>query len=305
MVGALALMLVFTVPAPAANTITILTPANGSYLVASVPLAFVFSPNQIEQPKCSIDFEPLNDCTSPWYPAAFPADGPHSYQVYSEFSIGNPIQHIAYSSVTVDTIEPSLSIIAPAPGAAIDTSEPDIAFTVEGGSVECRFDDQDYVPCETGAGFGAGPLPKGSHVFWVRATDRAGNVTEQSSAFTINDPKNFFSTPSEATFAASGGKPKHRKFLAKLTIKIVLPVGIAPFNACVGEAIASLKAQPKLAKEYIKKAPLKVSGANCLVRAKIKLPSNYKGKRLVAKVTFRGNAAIGRFNISATLKKKI
>jgi arylsulfatase A-like enzyme len=129
------------------------------------------------------DFQP---CDSPKSYDSF-ADGPHSFDVRATDPVGNVDQTPASSSFTVDTASPETTIDS-GPAGPTNNPTPTFAFSSSepGSSFECRVDSGSYASC-------ASPMttPKladGSHTFYVRASDPAGNAdqTPGSRDFTVD-----------------------------------------------------------------------------------------------------------------------
>ncbi len=105
------------------------------------------------------------------------ADGVYSNTAKMDFA-HLQVRRISSATVTTarDTIAPIVTIVN-APIATAATS-PTFFFTVASGgtatSAECRVDSGPFVPCASS--FTTLPLANGNHVFYVRATDAAGNV---------------------------------------------------------------------------------------------------------------------------------
>ncbi len=96
-----------------------------------------------------------------------------------------------------DTTAPTVTI---APAATTPTDSADIAFRANEPDVTfaCRLDGADYAACSSPAhlgGLGAGP-----HTFWVRATDKAGNVGQPASVSWTYTPPD--TTPPKVTITA-------------------------------------------------------------------------------------------------------
>lgn len=135
---------------------------------------------------CSLDSAAPAACVSP---ATFAAgDGLHTFSVRAIDRAGRgddtPAEHVW----TVDTIPPTTTITKAPPAAdnselvvfSFSSNEANVAF-------DCSLDNgQNYAPCTSDTQFG--PLADGTHVFAVRARDRAGNVdsTPAIHAWTID-----------------------------------------------------------------------------------------------------------------------
>jgi len=141
--------------------------------------------------ECSVDhgtpaYGPCTTASS--HTAAGPlADGSYHFRVRATDAAGN--RATAVQDFSVDSEAPSLSIDSGPAGPTNDTT-PSFQFTAEAGAtVECSIDQAapPYGPCTSATTHALGtPLPEGTHVFRVRATDSGGNHAVVSRTFTID-----------------------------------------------------------------------------------------------------------------------
>jgi RNA polymerase sigma factor (sigma-70 family) len=98
-----------------------------------------------------------------------------------------------------DTTAPDVTITA-GPGATTQTDSADIAFQANEANVSfaCRLDEADYAACSSPAHLAG--LGAGSHTFFVRATDKAGNVGQPASVGWTYTPPD--ATPPKVTIAS-------------------------------------------------------------------------------------------------------
>lgn len=135
---------------------------------------------------CRLDAGPWAWCTSPAVFSSL-ADGPHTFEVRATGSAGTSDQTPASRSWTVDGTAPQTTITG-GPPAQSGSGAASFAFTSSepGGSFECRVDTGDWSFCASPADVTG--LAAGSHTFYVRATDAAGNTdaSPASRAWTVD-----------------------------------------------------------------------------------------------------------------------
>lgn len=150
---------------------------------------FAFSAESGASVRCSIDQGTREwvDCTTPTShtPAEPLTHGTWTFRVQARDAAQNETE--VSRTIVVDTAAPSLSIDS-GPRGPTNIATPTFGFTAEpGASVQCSIDQGTpaYGGC-TSARSHTATLTDGSYVFHVQATDDAGNVTEQSRAFTVD-----------------------------------------------------------------------------------------------------------------------
>ncbi|MCW5809312.1 MAG: hypothetical protein KIT31_43565, partial [Deltaproteobacteria bacterium] len=122
---------------------------------------------------CSVDGEDPGPCTSPHTRTL--GDGAHAFSVRAIDPAGNSDDSPAEHLWSIDTVAPDTAItMGPPPNDnsvtvkfAFEATEPNTTF-------ECAIDASSFSPCTSGAT--VGPFSDGTHVFSVRARDRAGNI---------------------------------------------------------------------------------------------------------------------------------
>ncbi len=131
---------------------------------------------------CSIDGGPAEPCASPFTAPAPLSDGSHLFEVEAvDFA------ESASFAFTVDTTPPEIAFDQrPAPVSA--NAKPVFAFSAsEPAAFVCSLDGAPPQPCKSPLA-AAGPLPAGSHVFSLVATDQVGNSATATVEFTIQIP---------------------------------------------------------------------------------------------------------------------
>jgi hypothetical protein len=140
--------------------------------------------------ECSVDqgtpdWEPCTSTTA--HTVSVPlAEGSYTFRVRATDGVGNYADESR--TFTVDTTPPTLSVSFGPSGATSD-STPLFGFTAEAGAtVACSIDQGTpaYGPCTSATAHAAvAPLADGAYDFRVLATDRAGNQTTATRAFTV------------------------------------------------------------------------------------------------------------------------
>jgi hypothetical protein len=219
----------------------------------------------------------------------------------TEFNGGTPV--VGAVAFAVDNTPPIVSIASPSPGQLIDAANPAIALSVSGGTAQCRYDDEPYGECD--AAFAAKILPDGPHTLWVYAIDPAGNAVTTSVTFTIDAFLGPPPAPQNATFARSSRKIKNGKFKSTLKLRVQPAEGSVLSKACSGKVTLSVKGKVsrKKTKTFTKQADLQIVGDRCAASATFTLPKSLKRKKLSTRAKFGGNAEMGAFNFTGTIKK--
>jgi hypothetical protein len=139
--------------------------------------------------ECRLDTAEWASCTSPKAYSSL-SDGAHTFHVRAVDAAGNPDLSPASESFTVDATPPDTTIDSGPPDPTNDAT-PNFSFSSEpGASFQCRFDSGTFAAC-SGPGNTHTPtsaLGEGSHTFYVRAVDAAGNPdpSPDSQTFTVD-----------------------------------------------------------------------------------------------------------------------
>lgn len=150
--------------------------------VATASAAFAFTSNEMGATyACSIDGGAYAACTSPQNLPSL-AQGPHTFAVRATDLAGHVDPTPATRAWTVDTVAPDVMFTAgPANGSTVGPRI-DLAFTASEGTVACSLDSAAFAACTSPVAFNQAA---GAHMFRVRSTDAAGNVTTATRSWTI------------------------------------------------------------------------------------------------------------------------
>ncbi|MEW6775200.1 MAG: hypothetical protein AB1405_02830 [Bdellovibrionota bacterium] len=144
---------------------------------------FTFSsPDAAAAFECQVDSGSFAACASPFATASL-SDGSHTFSVRAVDPAGNMDATPASYTWIVDATAPDTSITG---NSGDPTSDPtgDFTFSSPDGTAvfECRIDSGSFAPCTSP--FATGSLGDGSHTFYVRARDPAGNVDGTPASYT-------------------------------------------------------------------------------------------------------------------------
>jgi hypothetical protein len=142
--------------------------------VRSTSASFSFSATQVGASyECKLDAGAWAACSSPKAYSAL-ANGSHTFSVRAKDAAGNVDATPATRTWTVDTVAPNTSITS-GPSGSVWSSTATFAFTsTEAGSTfECKLDKGSWGACTSPKTYS---VSRGSHTFYVRAKDAAGNV---------------------------------------------------------------------------------------------------------------------------------
>jgi uncharacterized protein (DUF2141 family) len=130
------------------------------------------------------------------------ADGSHTVSVRQTDAASNVSPVGTTSSWTVDTVAPSAPVLSGAPSGFTSLTTASISFSGEVGAVfTCSLDGGAYSACISPASLTG--LSVGSHSFAVKATDAAGNASQEASVtWLVSAPVLPFSAPTILTPAA-------------------------------------------------------------------------------------------------------
>lgn len=167
---------------PASRTWTVDTTAPQTALTsgptgstATTSAAFQFNADDTSAMfECRLDGAAFVPCTSPASYSAL-ASGVHTFAVRAKDSLGNTDSTPATRTWTVDTVVPETTITN-GPSGNVSSTTATLTFTSNetGATFECRLNSGAYAPCISPTSYTS--LAKGTHVFYVRARDAAGNV---------------------------------------------------------------------------------------------------------------------------------
>ena len=138
--------------------------------------------------ECRLDSANFASCSSPVAYSGL-ADGSHTISIRGRDTAGNMSSPINVNW-TVDTVLPTISITQSPMSSTTQTSA-NFSFTATDASSgvssqECQLDNQSYQACSMTANFSG--LSVGTHVFRVRAVDRAGNQQSSTFNWTVTAP---------------------------------------------------------------------------------------------------------------------
>ena len=167
-------------PSPATRTWAVDTTAADTSIVSgptgavrSTSASFGFTATQAGSFECKLDAGAWAACTSPTAYSGL-TQGPHTFSVRAKDALGNVDATPATRSWTVDTVAPNTSITS-GPSGSIYVSTATFGFTASeaGATFECRLDGGSWSVCTSPKTY---TVSRGSHTFYVRAKDVAGNV---------------------------------------------------------------------------------------------------------------------------------
>ena len=189
-------------------------PANGSHVNDATPeVSFsATDANTVASRECRVatagNPTSFASCTSPWETPAL-GQGANSIEVRATDKAGNPIT--AQLSFVVDTIAPATPGVTrnlPTTSPSNSTSAQVAYSGIEAGATaQCKLDSGSWATCASSPVALSG-LDHGSHTYYVRQADQAGNVSGDSSATWIVDlqapaPPTIASPTDGATFTST------------------------------------------------------------------------------------------------------
>ena len=204
------------------------SPANRTWTVDGTPPDTTIDsgpPNQTNDPtptfgfsssetgssfECRFDSDAFAPCSGPGdthTPASALSDGFHTFEVRAKDQAANTDPTPASQGFTVDTQAPNTTIDSGPPNQTNDPT-PTFGFSSSetGSSFECKIDSGSYGSC--GSPKTTTHLSDGSHTFYVRAVDSAGNfdTTPASRSFTVQTAAVQISGSTLYVTAATGAK---------------------------------------------------------------------------------------------------
>jgi hypothetical protein len=163
-------------------------PGPGSFTKDSTPSFSLASNEPGSTFTCRLDASAFKPCTPP-YTTPLLADGSHTFFGKAIDAPGNESQVVS-RSFTVDTQAPTVTMSSgPAEGATSPDRSPSLSFASNeaGASFSCQLDGGGFEDCSSP--FTASGLVDASHLFQVRAVDRAGNQGPAASrTWTVDAP---------------------------------------------------------------------------------------------------------------------
>jgi hypothetical protein len=192
--------------------------------------------------ECSIDqgaaaYGPCASATT--HAAVAPlADGAYVFRVRATDAAGNEAE--ASQGFSVDSAAPSLSIDS-GPAGPTNDATPSFGFSAEAGAtVECSIDQATppYGSCTSATTHVVGtPLPEGTHVFRVQATDGSGNHAIVSRTFTIDTTPPSLSIGFGPSGTTSDSTPLFGFSVeAGATVECSIDQGAAAYGPCASAA---------------------------------------------------------------------
>ena len=168
-------------PPPQDTTLPETTIDSGpSGITDSTSASFTFSsPESGSTFECSLDGSAFEPCSSPQSYTHL-SEGSHSLEVKATDQGINTDPTPASRMWTVDTTTPETTITSgPADGATLSSGDASFTFSSNeaGSTLECSLDSAAYTACTSPKEYT--DLSEGSHTFYVKATDAAGNTDPQ------------------------------------------------------------------------------------------------------------------------------
>jgi DNA-binding beta-propeller fold protein YncE len=160
--------------------------------------------------QCRFDSDAFASCSGPGdthTPASDLSDGFHTFEVRAKDQAGNTDPSPASQGFTVDTQAPNTTI-GSGPSGQTNDPTPTFGFSSSetGSSFECKVDAASYASCSSPRT--TSHLVDGSHTFYARAVDTAGNPdpTPASRSFTVQTAAVHVSGSTLYVTAATGAK---------------------------------------------------------------------------------------------------
>ena len=158
----------------------------------STSATFAFTASEAAT-ECKLDDAAFVTCGSPVAYADL-AQGPHTFTVKATDSVGNADQDS--HTWTVDSIPPTVAITGGRPSDPTNATTATFTFTAS-EPAECKLDGGAFAGCTSPKAYNN--LADGPHTFTVKATDTAGNTSQDAHTWTVD------ATP--PTVAITGGEP--------------------------------------------------------------------------------------------------
>jgi PASTA domain/Bacterial Ig-like domain len=147
---------------------------------------------------CSRDGASFTMCTSPKTYSGL-ADGSHTFQVRATDTAGNTDGSPASYTWVVDTTPPDTTIGPTVPPANSPSTSAtfDLGSTEAGSTYVCRLDGGSYGSCSSPASYSG--LGDGTHTFYAKATDPAGNIDGSAASYSWDVDTVFPATPAASS----------------------------------------------------------------------------------------------------------
>ena len=133
--------------------------------------------------RCSLDSGDYSACIFNSMSYKDLSAGPHTFNVKAIDNVGNAEQTPASYTWTIDTLPPDTAITTQP---TLTANSPSASFgfssTKTASLFHCKLDDGSYAECVSPLTYTA--LAEGSHAFFVRATDGAGNIDPTPASYT-------------------------------------------------------------------------------------------------------------------------
>lgn len=233
----------------------------------------------IQRPGPDQERHPCN--RNEWFEADAPAEGDWEFVVDAIDSLGN--HTVVRHPFKVDRSAPVLAFTAgPADGSEVEIGNVNYRWTVDDDLPVvqlCSWDNGEELPCRGSAGRG---LPRGTHIFQVKATDAAGNRTLLTRTVHVKKDGNL---PDDPDPDGDRIAPKVKLVAVKSKLRKLsrgLKLRVRCSEACAGRVKASgkrglvFKGKAKLGGAGTKKVVLKPTGKTrkklrSLVRKRVRL----------------------------------
>ncbi len=196
--------------------------------------------------QCQLDSGGYTACTSPMIYTGL-ADGSHAFYAKATDAAGNTDPTPASYSWTIDTATPDTSITTqPLDRTSLTSAIFNFTSTEAGSTFQCQLDSGGYTACTSPMIYTG--LADGSHAFYVKATDAAGNTdpTSANYSWTID------STPPSATASPRGGT-----FTSTQTVTLSASEPATIFYTSDGTT-------PTIVSSYIYSGPINISATTTL-----------------------------------------
>src|SRR4029453_17800397 len=160
------------------------TPANPSNQTAA-SFAFSSVAPDVARYECRIDADPsFTTCGSPANYAV--GAGSHTFRVRAVDTASN-VSGVASYTWTVDLTDPDTTITS-GPGAFTNQTSATFTYTSTetGSNFQCHLDAANWGPCPSNPASQSYSVGEGTHTFYVRAVDPAGNFDKSEASYTWN-----------------------------------------------------------------------------------------------------------------------